>query len=101
MRADFTYCTGIVKKPVLDSVNAEYVGRIRYLNLDFFTDDKHQENKSRVLPSNALRELRRLRPVVGDKRSHGHLFMLAGSRELGGASMMAAQGCLKVGRRTF
>ena len=97
LRADFTYCTGIVKKPVLDSVNAEYVGRIRYLNLDFFTDDKHQENKSRVLPSNALRELRRLRPVVGDKRSHGHLFMLAGSRELGGASMMAAQGALKSG----
>ena len=97
MRADFTYCTGIVKAPVLDSLHAEFVGRLRYLNLDFFTDDRLNEKKLRVLRPDALRKLRKLRPVVGDKKSHGHLFLLAGSRELGGAAMMAAEGALKAG----
>ena len=97
LRADFTYCTGIVKAPVLDSLHAEFVGRLRYLNLDFFTHDRMQEKKLRVLHPNALRKLRKLRPVAGDKKSHGHLFLLAGSRELGGAAMMAAEGALKAG----
>ena len=35
LRADFTYCTGIVKEPVLDPSNAEWVGRLRYLKLIF------------------------------------------------------------------
>lgn len=97
LRADFTYCTGIVKAPVLDPTNAEYAGRLRYLNLDFFTVDRQDDIKLRVLHSDALRELRKLRPVAGDKRSYGHLFLLAGSRDLGGAAMMAAQGALKAG----
>ena len=41
--------------------------------------------------------LRKLRPVPDDKRFHGHLFLLAGSRELGGAAMMSAQAALKAG----
>ena len=51
----FPYCTGIVKAPVLDSLHAEFVGRLRYLNLDFFTHDRMQEKKLRVLHPNALR----------------------------------------------
>ena len=97
LRADFTYCTGIVKKPVLDRSNAEWVGRLRYLNLGFFKDDDPGLYSCRVLRSDALRRLRKLRRVDGDKRAHGHLFMLAGSRSLGGAAMMAAQGALKAG----
>jgi hydroxyethylthiazole kinase-like uncharacterized protein yjeF len=97
LRADFTYCTGIVKEPVLDPVNAECVGRLRYLNLDFFTEDNFDDKQSRVLHSNMLQVLRKLRPVIGDKRSLGQLFLLAGSRQLGGAAMMAAEGALKAG----
>ena len=48
-------------------------------------------NSCRVLRSDALRALRKLRRVDGDKRTHGHLFLLAGSRSLGGAAMMAAR----------
>ena len=97
LRVDFTYCTGIVKEPVLDPVNAEFVGRIRYLDLGFFQAMKMPEINQRVLRPSALQTLRRLRPVQGDKRSHGHLFLLAGSRELGGAALMAAQASLKAG----
>lgn len=97
LRADFTYCTGIVKQPVLEESNAEWVGRLRYLNLDFFGDADSRGHACRVLRSDALRRLRKLRRVDGDKRAHGHLFILAGSRSLGGAAMMAAQGALKAG----
>ena len=97
LRVDFTYCTGIVKQPVLEQSNAEWVGRLRYLNLDFFGDADSRGHACRVLRSDALRRLRKLRRVDGDKRAHGHLFMLAGSRLLGGAAMMAAQGALKAG----
>jgi NAD(P)H-hydrate epimerase len=41
--------------------------------------------------------LRKLRPAFSDKRSNGHLFLLAGSRDFAGAAMMAAQGALKAG----
>ena len=97
LRSDFTYCTGIVKEPVLDPPNAEWVGRLRYLNLGFFKDADPSGHTSRVLRSDALRALRKLRRADGDKRAHGHLFLLAGSRSLGGAAMMAAQGALKAG----
>ncbi len=97
LRADFTYCTGIVKEPVLLSSNADSVGRIRYLDLDFFAESEHDECKLRVLRPDTLRKLRRLRQVDRDKRTHGHLFLLGGSRDLGGAVMMAAQAALKAG----
>ena len=97
LRADFTYCTGIVKKPVIDPINSEYVGRLRYLNLGFFDENNLEEKRLRVLCPSALQKLRRLRSVAGDKRSHGHLFLLAGSLDLGGAAMMAAQAALKAG----
>ena len=35
-RADFTYCTGIVKLPVIKNFNQQWVGRLRYLDLGFF-----------------------------------------------------------------
>ena len=73
------------------------MGRLRYLNLDFLKDNDPGLYSCRVLRSDALRALRKLRRVDGDKRTHGHLFLLAGSRSLGGAAMMAAQGALKAG----
>ena len=97
IRADFTYCTGIVKEPILKSENAEFVGRIRYLDLGFFREDNRKEINRRVLKPNLLKKLRQLRPVGDDKRSQGHLFLLAGSRQFAGAAMMAAQGALKSG----
>ena len=56
-----SHCTGIVKAPVLDSLHAEFVGRLRYLNLDFFTDDRSQK-KLRGFTSRctSLRKLARL-----------------------------------------
>jgi hydroxyethylthiazole kinase-like uncharacterized protein yjeF len=99
LRADFTYCTGIVKAPVVVPENLQWTGRLRYLDLGFFDSipEKPKEDQASVLRSSALRRLRKLRPADCDKRAQGHLFLLAGSRELGGAAMMAAQAALKSG----
>ena len=99
LRADFTYCTGIAKAPVFLSGNAPLVGRVRYLDLGFFAGDTQLDTEinHRVVRSSALQLLRKLRPAFSDKRSNGHLFLLAGSRDFAGAAMMAAQGALKAG----
>ena len=99
LRADFTYCTGIVKSPVLRSAVADRVGRLRYLDLGFFEspDSASFDAENFVLRNSALEAIRALRPTVCDKRSFGHLFLLAGSRNFAGAAMMAAQAALKAG----
>ena len=99
LRADFTYCAGIVKSPVLRPDQAERVGRLRYLDLGFFESSfvLEEESSDQVLRSSALEVLRRERPTLSDKRSFGHLLLLAGSRDYAGAAMMAAQAALKAG----
>lgn len=99
LRADFTYCTGIVKSPVLRPEVAERVGRLRYLDLGFFEtpSSDFEESTDLVLRNSALDAVRTLRPAISDKRSFGHLFLLAGSRNYAGAAMMAAEAALKAG----
>ena len=63
-RADFTYATGSVKAPL---VGAPEAGRVRYLDLGFFTGN--EGGADRVLTSAVLASLARLRPAQGDKRS--------------------------------
>jgi len=100
LRADFTYATGITKTPLLLDQNQKWVGRLRYLDLGFFKKRPYSEahqSSNYILCGSALKSLRKLRPTISDKRSNGHLFLLAGSRDLGGAAMMAAQAALKSG----
>ena len=105
IRADFTYCTGIVKTPVIEEDYQPWLGRLRYLDLGFF--ESYPERKfadcPKILRSSALPVLRKLRPVHSDKRDYGHLVGIAGSRELGGAAMMCAKAALRsgVGLLTF
>ncbi len=98
-RADFTYSTGIVKSPLVKSFNQRWVGRLRYLDLGFFNDPEKTDyiTCDKVLRSSALPILRKLRPVACDKRDFGHLLIIAGSREFGGAALMCAQAALRSG----
>ena len=102
-RADFTYATGIVKTPLLTLPNA---GRIRYLNLGFFTpattDTEQKANLigytfNRVLTPAVLAPLQRLRASATDKRSYGHLFIIGGSRSYPGAVLMSVLAALRSG----
>lgn len=95
-RADFTYATGSVKTPLLGCANA---GRPRYLDLGFFPGGAGEEATSgdRVILPSVLRPLASLRRASSDKRSQGHLFIVAGSGGYPGAAMMATLAALRSG----
>jgi NAD(P)H-hydrate epimerase len=91
-QADFTYATGSVKAPLMDSPAA---GRIRYLDLGFFNGE--EAGGDRVLTPAVLESLAGLRPAHCDKRSHGHVFVIGGSRSYPGAILMSVLAALRSG----
>jgi len=98
IRADFTYATGIVKEPVLAPEHQETVGRLRYVDLGFFAEgEPGRPAKTRILTSTVLDPLRVWRDPLGDKRTHGHLFVLGGSRNYPGAILMTVEAALRSG----
>ncbi len=109
--ADVTYATGILKTPLLNCGNA---GRLRYLDLGFFTDpeaDRTVAGLGEASPGSAtpattiqwvitpqvLDPLRQLRPVASDKRHYGHLVLVGGSRSYPGAIAMSVAAALQSG----
>ena len=98
-RADFTYATGIAKKPLFDPANAPWVGRIRYLDLGFFENDYDGPRAfaEDILRPEILKSMGRLRAAEGDKRAYGHLVVVAGSRAYPGAQMLNVLGALRAG----
>ena len=115
-RADFTYATGIVKKPVLSPDVAASVGRLRYLDLGFFNDvagvadpgpsfAKVTDNRpgsatpatDRILTTQVLAPLAELRASQTDKRTFGHLLVVGGSHSYPGAVVLAVRAALRSG----
>ncbi len=97
IRADFTYATGSVKAPVVEPANASQVGRLRYLDLGFFTDPDGGNGSERILTLDVLATLRGWRDPAGDKRTHGHLMIVGGSRSYPGAVLMSVLAALRSG----
>ena len=98
-RADFTYATGIVKRPVVTPEVAASVGRLRYLDLGFF-GAVHPEDSpypERVLTASVLAPLAALRASQSDKRTFGHLLVVGGSRSYPGAVVLAVRAALRSG----
>ena len=91
-RADFTYATGSVKTPALETRRA---GRIRYLDLGFF--EGGEPGGERVLTPALLAPLGGLRAADADKRTYGHLFIVGGSRSFPGAILMTVLAALRSG----
>lgn len=98
-QADFTYATGILKTPAIEPQHANKVGRLRYLDIGFFDElyTGPQQSGEEVLTPDVLARLRNWRPAVSDKRSYGHLFIVAGSRSMPGALLMNAMAALRSG----
>lgn len=101
LRADFTYATGILKRPVLAPDMGSWVGRLRYLDLNFFTlasdDDELQLLRDKVAGPCLLDRWRQPRRVDVDKRHFGHTFVLSGSRQMPGALLMSVRAALQSG----
>jgi NAD(P)H-hydrate epimerase len=95
-RADFTYATGCVKAPVVNGLNAESVGRLRYLDLGFFDRDP-PEARLHMLTPGVLQPLRGWRNSKSDKRDFGHVFIVGGSRGYPGAVLMTVLAALRSG----
>ena len=97
-RADFTYAAGIVKTPLLQPANAGSVGRLRYVDLGFFTPD-HEDVAApeQVLLPSILEPLAGLRPSLSDKRTYGHVCIVGGSHSYPGAVMLAVRAALRSG----
>lgn len=91
-RADFSYATGSIKAPLFTLPNA---GRLRFIDLGFPVVAKAV--KDSVLSSAVLDPLRALRPAQCEKRTFGHLLVVAGSRWYPGAALMAVSAALRSG----
>lgn len=96
-RADFTYATGIAKKPIFAGIAD--CGRVRYIDLGFFDNPQAAElyGKESILTESVLDPLRRLRPASVDKREFGHLFIVGGSAYMPGALLMSVQAAVRSG----
>jgi len=96
-RADFTYATGIVKEPVLRATAAPSVGRLRYVDIGFIEAAEPVLVHQHALTTAILDPLRELRPAACDKRTFGHVLIVAGSRSMPGAALMATLAALRSG----
>ena len=94
-RADVTLATGILKKPLLNRDLEESIGSIRYLDLGFF--DESSSSGKRVVLDSILDTLRSRRSAFCEKRSFGHLLIIAGSRSMPGALIMSVCSALQSG----
>lgn len=99
-KADFTYCPAVFKKAMLHPSVDAYAGRVRYVDIGFFETASEDDFKNTdhwcVVPT-VLDSLKRLREAKTDKRSYGHLLIVAGSRTYPGALIMAARSALSSG----
>ena len=92
-QSDLTYATGILKTPVTQAA-PEIVGRLRMIDLDFFNGPEQPDANSVCTP-NILKPTPRAAET--DKRTYGHVFIVAGSRRMPGALFMATAAAIRSG----
>lgn len=93
LRADFTFPTGILKKPVF--AHTEFSGRIVPVSIAF-----SGYNVSALAVADKAYFLKKIfaaRPVLCDKRDFGHVLIIGGSRTMPGALMLNVLSALRAG----
>ncbi len=93
--ADITFATGIFKTPLSHTFLEKKIGCIRYLDIGLVNEP--MDSDKRILVDESLNPLRGRRQTHVDKRSYGHLVILAGSRQMPGALIMSVRSALKSG----
>lgn len=92
--ADFTCATGILKTPLLNPENAQYVGRVVPLAIGFPVEEKSLCAADARL---ALERVPARRPAFCDKRVFGHALIVGGSRAMPGALLLNVLAALRAG----
>lgn len=93
LRADFTFPTGILKRPLLDFPEA--AGRVVPADIGFSGFD--ETSVAAADPADFLRKIFAPRPALCDKRAFGHALIVGGSRGMPGALMLNALAALRAG----
>jgi hydroxyethylthiazole kinase-like uncharacterized protein yjeF len=99
LQADVTYATGILKSPLIPHDHRGICGRIRYIDIGFFDASFSGLRKPEdwVYVPRRMELSASLRPAKSDKRSYGHLLIVAGSRAMPGAMLMAVKAAVRSG----
>lgn len=93
VRADYTFATGILKRPLL--AHSECAGHIVPLEIGFPTSGL---SSLALVDEAGLRErIFSPRPLVCDKRDFGHVLIIGGSRTMPGALLMNTIAALRAG----
>lgn len=93
--AHVTVATGICKYGACRFMSRKTCGAIRYLDIGLF--ERNPGSFRRVVTDRILEPLRERRPAHVDKRSFGHIAILAGSRHMSGAIAMSVRAALRSG----
>ncbi len=92
-KADYSYATAIAKSEIFLDCNAEYVGRIRYVDMGFFEGE--EQGNYCIYSHKNLKFFAKPRRAFTDKRDYGFLLVLGGSMEYKGAVMLNVQSALR------
>lgn len=97
IRADFSYMTGSPKRPLFEPAQAEWCGRLRYLDLGFFEGGFEGSIERKVILPQVLEPVKGLRGTMTHKRDYGHLLIAGGSRRMPGAILMSIMAAARSG----
>ncbi len=100
-KADITYATASLKKPLIIDINRKFAGRIRYADIGIFNENQasnYLKNPDvKILSPKYFKTLNTLRNPLTDKRDYGHLFVIGGSLSYKGAVMLNVKAALRAG----
>ncbi|MFV0588466.1 NAD(P)H-hydrate dehydratase [Bacteroides reticulotermitis] len=98
IRADFTFSLQLPKLAFLFAENAEFVGEWDLLDIELNEQGiEETETNYEMLEIEDIRELMKPRSQFAHKGNFGHALLIAGSKGMAGASILAARACLRSG----
>ncbi|MEI8235306.1 MAG: NAD(P)H-hydrate dehydratase [Verrucomicrobiota bacterium] len=97
VRADFTLCVGFAKRGLLADAALDFVGRLAVLPLPALSAQGPEPGRESVATPESLAGLLPPRPFSTHKGQCGRVGVVAGSRGLTGAAIMAANAAVRAG----
>lgn len=98
IRADYTFSLQLPKLAFLLADNAEFVGQWRLLDIGLNKEIiETTETPFHIIEEDEVRQSIKTRHPFAHKGHFGHAMLIAGSKGMAGASVLAAKACLRSG----